>query len=125
MAVVPPEAGFELPLSGGAPGQATADSLRYGALKVPLLRSRLAGHLVRHSTTAAPSPLVRTLPWAVAIAGALALILAGGFVHFHASTVEPRQPYVALDSIEAWLRHMTIIRAPTPDLSPLEAPEGL
>ena len=98
----PPEAGSEQPLSGGAPRLATAGPLRYGALKVPRLRSRLA-HLPSRFGAPAHSAIWRTLARAAAAvgAGALVLWLAGGLANDR--SVESRDPLRAVDSIEAWL----------------------
>jgi hypothetical protein len=124
LVVIPPEAGSERPLSGGVPRQAAAGPLRYGALKVPLLQSRLA-RLPSRFGAPAPSSIWRALPRAAAAVGAgvLALILAGGLAHYR--FVEPSDPLQAVDSIEAWLRHMTVTRALPPSPPPLDWPEGL
>jgi hypothetical protein len=119
LVVIPPEAVSERPANGGTPSGATADVLRCGALKLPRLRSRLARDLTwRHA--AAPSTLARAL---VAV-GVLALILIGGVMQFRAQTVEHREPPLAVDSIETWLRNMTITRAPA-NSSPLAVPDRL
>ena len=122
MVVVPPEAGSERSLDGEAPWLAATDPLRCGALKLPRLQSRLARDLSRSAT-----PL--TLARGVVAAGVLVLILIGGLVHFRADTVEHRWPPSSADSIEAWLRHMTVTRAvpapPVPGLSTFDWPEGL
>lgn len=122
MVVPPPEAGFKQPLSGGAPGLATAGPIRYGALKVPLLRSRLA-HLPSRFGAPAHSAIWRAIARAAAAvgAGALVLLLAGGLTNDR--SVESRGPLRAVDSIEAWLEHMTVTRTLPP--SPLDWPEGL
>ncbi len=125
MVEVPPEADSERPHSGGGPRLATADPLRCGALKLPLTAFAPGAGPSRGARAAAPS----TFPRAIAAACVLALILVGGLAHFHSDTVEHREPHSAADTIEAWLRHMTVTRAVTvPHLQgppPLDWPEGL
>ena len=120
MVVVPPEAGSERSLDGEAPWLAATDPLRCGALRLPRLQSRLARDL-SWRRAAAPSTFAR----AVAAAGVLVLILIGGLVHFRADTVEHRWPPSSADSIEAWLRHMTVTRAVPAPPSTRDGPEGL
>ncbi len=124
MIVIPPKHGFERPFSGVARAQITAGPLRYGALKVPLLRPRLPRLPSRLGVPTRPL-LWRALLWIGFGTGALALILGGEPAHHR--LVEPRDPVdsvVSVDSIEAWLRHMTVTRVVPSPPAPLDRPEG-
>jgi hypothetical protein len=125
LAVALPEAGSEQPLGGGASHLPAANTLRCGALKLPRLRTRSAYAPVRHS--AAGSSI--TWCW-VAGATLLALPLVGGLFmgkigNHRATNVERREPSVTANSIEAWLRHMTVTRALPQDATPPAVPESL
>lgn len=122
--MIPPEAGSERPFRVGTPFPATADALQCGALRLPRLRTRLACD-ASWRRAAAPSTLAR----AIAAVGVLALILVGGFAHFRTDTGEPPEPPLAVDSIEAWLRHMTVTWAAPPPRLPsppsIDVPDNL
>jgi hypothetical protein len=90
-----------------------------GALKLPRLRSRQAAASLQ------PGAMRSTMTRTVVATTVLALILVGALAHFHADISEQRAPRVADDSIEAWLRHMTITHATPRPASPLDAPDGL
>jgi hypothetical protein len=113
---IPPEAVSERPVSGGTLSPAAADPLRCGALRLPRLRARLGRDLSWRHATALSTPA-----HAIAAAGVLLLILVGGLAHLNVHTAEHREPPSSVDTIEAWLRHMTVTRAaPSPRLP--EAP---
>jgi hypothetical protein len=123
LAVVPPEVGSDRAVSGDARRWVIGQP-RGGGLRLPRLRARLAGDFSRRGAVA---PFA--ISHAIAVAGALALIIAASLVHFHTDTVELRKPHFAIDSIEAWLRYMTVTPAnpapSPPGQSPHISPEGL
>jgi hypothetical protein len=99
---------------------ATTNPLRIGALRLPRLRSRPA-RKVSWRGAAVHSPIVRT----VAVATVLGLILVAGLAHFSTDGGEQPAPLFAADTIEAWLRHMTVTRTILLDAQHLDVPEGL
>jgi hypothetical protein len=61
----------------------------------------------------------------VAAATFLATILVASLAHFSTDSGKQPAPLFVTDSIEAWLRHMTVTRTIPPDSTPLDVPEGL
>jgi hypothetical protein len=120
LVAIPPELGFEAPSGGGRPHLLASKAQRYGALRLPRpRRSRRTRDLPRSAATAGS-----TIKRAVAASAVLALILAGGFAHYRAITVEPHEMRSAHESIEAWLRHMTVTRIEPPGASPFDPVDG-
>ena len=66
-----------------------------------------------------------TITRTVAAATVLALILVAALAHFRPDAGKLPAPLFAADSIEAWLRHMTVIRTVPADVQVLDVPEGL
>jgi hypothetical protein len=124
LAVIPPEVGTDRAQSGDAHRLVVGRPLRGGALRLPRLRARLTRDFSRRSAAAPCS-----ISHAIATASVLALIIAASVAHFHTGTVDIRKPHFAIDSIEAWLRYMTVTPAiPAPFLpgqAPHISPEGL
>ena len=123
MAAAHTKAGSEQPLGGGAPHLPPANALRCGALRLPRVRSPRPS---ARSNTDARATATRV----IGAAALIAFILTGGILmgsigHHRITKVDLREPSGAGNTIEAWLRHMTITRTPPADTSPLTRPDGL
>jgi hypothetical protein len=117
------EAGSEQPLGGDASRLPAGNALRCGALRLP--RVRVPQPSTRRDVEAS-SAATRAITAAALIALVLACgILAGRIGQHRATEVERHEPSVATNSIEAWLRHMTITRAPPVDRTPPPVPDRL
>jgi hypothetical protein len=124
LAVVRPEVGPDRAHGGDARRLVMRRPLPGGTLRLPRLRARLARDLSRRGAAARFA-----ISQPIAVAGLLALIIAASVAPFRTGTVERREPHFATDSIDAWLRHMTVTPAfPAPfqsGQSPHISPEGL
>jgi hypothetical protein len=124
LAVVPPEVGADRARGGDAQRLVIGQPTLGGTLRLPRPRARLARDFSWRGIAAPFS-----ISHAIAVAGVLALIVAASVAHFRIGTVEMREPRFATDSIEAWLRYMTVtpaLPAPLPSgQSPHISPEGL
>jgi hypothetical protein len=74
----------------------------------------------------APSTSILAIAAAALIAAIVAGgVLVGGIGHFRSDRADRHEPPVFANSIEAWLRHMTVTRAPPHDALPPIVPENL
>jgi hypothetical protein len=123
LAVALPEAGSEQPLGGGASHLPRTNTLRCGALRLPRVRSPRPP---ARRDVEAPSTSILAIAAAALIAAIVAGgVLVGGIGHFRSDRADRHEPPVFANSIEAWLRHMTVTRAPPHDALPPIVPENL